>query len=215
MKFDPEIEAMFANDAHDPTPSLDTLSVADARRAYCEQSARNGGPILDMARVEDLVAEGPAGTIPLRLYRPEGAPDVSASALIYTHGGGWVIGSIESHDRVCRQIAHRAGCAVVSVDYRLAPEHPAPAAAEDVIAAVISYPFALRTQCRSVDWKPLSIRLRSLLFARQTSSAFVERCRSRRQIGMAVKSHDPAFGPSETDPFKTLNVQYSYSGSRH
>jgi acetyl esterase len=136
MKFDPEIEALFAKAAEHTAPSLDQISVADARRAYCDQSVLFGGPVVDMAEVKDVVADGPAEPIPLRLYRPEGAPDTGSPALIYLHGGGWVIGSIESHDRVCRQIAHRAGCAVVSVEYRLAPEHPAPASAEDAIAAV-------------------------------------------------------------------------------
>lgn len=136
MRFDPEIEAMFAAAAEHPTPSFEQMSVADARLAYCQQSAVYGGPVLSMAQIMDLEADGPIGTIPLRLYRPEGAPRTGAPALIYVHGGGWVIGSIESHDRVCRQIAHRSGCTVVSVDYRLAPEYPAPAGAEDVIAAL-------------------------------------------------------------------------------
>lgn len=136
MRFDPEIEMMFAKASEQPTPELSQMSMADARRGYCQQSAVYGGPVIDMAQVTDLAAAGPAGEIPLRLYRPHGVPETGAPALVYIHGGGWNIGSIESHDRVCRQIANRAGCTVVSVEYRLAPEHPAPAAAEDVIAAV-------------------------------------------------------------------------------
>lgn len=80
MKFDPEIQAMFAQAAEHPTPTLDQLSVIDARRAYCDQSAVYGGPVMEMSQVRDLSAEGPAGPIPLRLYRPEGTPDAGSPA---------------------------------------------------------------------------------------------------------------------------------------
>jgi acetyl esterase len=84
-----------------------------------------------------LAAEGPAGPIPLRLYRGRGAEDRGRAqpALVYFHGGGWVIGDLESHDQVCRAIANAAKCIVVAVAYRLAPEHKFPAAVEDAIAA--------------------------------------------------------------------------------
>jgi acetyl esterase/lipase len=78
--------------------------------------------------VGDLNAEGDAGAIPLRLYRP--ARGV-LPALIYFHGGGWVVGDLDSHDAICRQIAAQAGVVVIAVDYRLAPEHPFPAAVDD------------------------------------------------------------------------------------
>jgi acetyl esterase len=83
-----------------------------------------------------LEAAGPAGPIPLRLYRGQGvAKDGPQPALVFFHGGGWVIGDLESHDQVCRALANATPCIVVSVDYRLAPEHKFPAAAEDAIAA--------------------------------------------------------------------------------
>jgi acetyl esterase len=89
-----------------------------------------------VAEVRELAATGPAGAIPLRLYRGQGLPQESAQpALIYFHGGGWVIGDLESHDQVCRALANAVPCIVVAVDYRLAPEHKFPAAAEDAIAA--------------------------------------------------------------------------------
>jgi acetyl esterase len=89
-----------------------------------------------MARVENLSAPGPAGAIALRHFRPLGHPENELiPVLVYFHGGGWVIGDLDSHDVVCRQLAQAAGCAVVSVDYRMAPEHKFPAAVEDAYAA--------------------------------------------------------------------------------
>ncbi|MEA2757031.1 MAG: acetyl esterase, partial [Aliidongia sp.] len=80
---------------------------------------------------------GRNGAIPLRLYRPLGAaPDTVLPTLVYYHGGGWVIGDLDTHDVVCRQLANRAGCAVIAVEYRLAPEHAFPAAVEDAFDAL-------------------------------------------------------------------------------
>lgn len=136
MMFDPEVEVLLARMRSSRQPPFEQVSVPEARRLYQVQADMLGGPIRPIAAVSDHVGQGPQGPIPLRLYRPAAAPATDAPALVYYHGGGWVIGSIATHDRVCRQIADRAGCAVVSVDYRLAPEHPAPAGAEDAIAAL-------------------------------------------------------------------------------
>ncbi|WP_019633372.1 alpha/beta hydrolase [Actinomadura atramentaria] len=86
-----------------------------------------------LPRVADLAVDGPDGPVPVRLYRPEpaGAP---LPALVYLHGGGWVLGGLENVDVSCRDLAAEAGCAVLSVDYRLAPEHPFPAAVRDAWA---------------------------------------------------------------------------------
>jgi acetyl esterase len=90
----------------------------------------------DMAEVRALTAPGPAGPIPLRLYRPFGAVSGAAlPALVFFHGGGWVIGDLDSHDTLCRQLCNASGACVVAVDYRLAPEHRFPAAVEDSYAA--------------------------------------------------------------------------------
>jgi acetyl esterase len=86
--------------------------------------------------VEDMHAEGPAGAIPLRLYKPlSAAKPGPLSVLVYFHGGGWVIGDLDTHGTLCRELANGSGCAVIAVDYRLAPEHPFPAAFEDARAA--------------------------------------------------------------------------------
>ncbi|MDW8470228.1 MAG: alpha/beta hydrolase [Burkholderiales bacterium] len=83
-----------------------------------------------------MLADGPGGPIPVRAYRPQGADDgARLPALVYFHGGGWVIGDLDTHDVVCRTLANGARCAVFSVEYRKAPEAPFPAAVEDAIAA--------------------------------------------------------------------------------
>ena len=84
-------------------------------------------------QIRDLKIPGPAGEIPIRVYTPTVHPP--APALIYFHGGGWVLGDLESHDHVCRALANSASCVVISVDYRLAPEHKFPAAVHDSYAA--------------------------------------------------------------------------------
>ena len=82
---------------------------------------------------QDFVVPGDP-PCPVRVYRPAGTAGTTLPVVLFMHGGGWVLGSLDSHDHVCRHLAHGAGCAVVSVDYRLAPEHPFPAAVDDVMA---------------------------------------------------------------------------------
>jgi acetyl esterase len=90
---------------------------------------------VDVAECRDFAIAGEAGEIRLRLYRGTGAPATAAAGLVYYHGGGWVVGDLDTHDSVCRAIAEAAGCCVISVDYRLAPEHRFPAAVDDAAAA--------------------------------------------------------------------------------
>lgn len=92
-------------------------------------------PTIPMERVEPVEIPGPAGTIPGRLYVPETAEGGPLPLLVYFHGGGWVIGDLDTHDSPCRFVAAHAGAAVLAIDYRLAPEHPFPAAVEDAFAA--------------------------------------------------------------------------------
>jgi acetyl esterase len=98
--------------------------------------ATTARPPIPMGRVEAIEIPGQAGTIPARLYVPGRLPAVvPAPSLVYFHGGGWVIGDLDTHDGVCRFLAAAAGTTVLSIDYRLAPEHPFPAAVEDSWAA--------------------------------------------------------------------------------
>ena len=118
-------------------PPYETLSAPEARELFLaarEVLAPDPPPV---AEIRELSAPGPTGAaIPLRLYR--GATTAAADilpALVYFHGGGWVIGDLDTHDSLCRHLANAARCIVVAVDYRLAPEHKFPAAVEDCFAA--------------------------------------------------------------------------------
>lgn len=116
-------------------PATAEQTTASARRAFRERCER-----LSKSRsvdtIEEFCIEGPAGEIPLRLYADdEASREHVRDALVWFHGGGWVVGDLDTHDAVCREFAARTGRVVVSVDYRLAPEHPFPAPLEDCYAA--------------------------------------------------------------------------------
>lgn len=132
MTMDPSVRSLV--DLLDRTlPRPGELPAAEYRRRHREVSraARvDGEPV---ARVEDRAVPGPGGDIPVRVYSPEATEPLPA--VVFFHGGGWVICDLDSHDGLCRGIANGAGAAVVSVDYRLAPEHRFPAAVDDCFAA--------------------------------------------------------------------------------
>lgn len=107
---------------------------SEARAASAALSQWCAGPPVAMASVEDRAIPGPRGPIPIRIYTPHGAPE-PAPVLVYFHGGGFVIGDLAMVDETCRMLADQAACIVVSVDYRLAPEHRYPAPREDAFAA--------------------------------------------------------------------------------
>ena len=118
-------------------PELDSLPPADARLAYAAGRTVLQPDREDVAEVRDFTIPGLGGPIPVRLYRGIGT-DAAARlpCLVFFHGGGWVIGDIDSHDQICRRIANAGRAAVLSVDYRLAPEHKFPAAFDDCVSAM-------------------------------------------------------------------------------
>ena len=119
---------------------LHALTPAQARAVYAVAAEVLDLPRAPLARVEDLLLDGGDGKPrAARLYAPSWLP---LPVLLYLHGGGYVIGGLETHDSLCRQLAARACCAVVALDYRLAPEHPFPAAVEDAWAALRALPAA-------------------------------------------------------------------------
>lgn len=118
-------------------PPMHVLPPAVVREIVRQQSTPPPGwPELPVAAVERYAAPGPAGDLPVRLYRPPAATG-RLPLLVFLHGGGWVFGDLDSYDGVCRTLCAAAGMAVASVDYRLAPEHPFPAAPDDAEAALL------------------------------------------------------------------------------
>ena len=115
-------------------PPYEVIGPTEARAASAA-TAKLIGPPLPVAETRDLAAPRPGGEISLRLYRPQGGGP-QQPALVYLHGGGWVLGDIPTHARLATEIVHGAGCAVILVEYRLAPENKFPAAADDAFAAL-------------------------------------------------------------------------------
>lgn len=116
-------------------PPIHTLDAPAAREQMAAMNAARGGEPTPVRQVENRTIPGPAGEIPVRLYWPHA--DGTRGALVYFHGGGHVIGSLDTHDKVARNLCEGAGCVVVSVDYRMGPEHKFPAAVEDSWAALL------------------------------------------------------------------------------
>lgn len=131
---DPQAQALLDLMAARGVPPTHTLTPDQARAFYRDRRSVTQPAPPEVAQVLDLDAPGPLGVIPLRLYRGLGAPAV-APVLVYFHGGGWVMGDLETHDTLCRSLANEAGCVVVAVDYRMGPEHRFPAAVDDCLAA--------------------------------------------------------------------------------
>ncbi len=141
MPLDPQAAAWLALARELGVKPYDELPVAEGRRIADERAATIFGEPDAVEDVEDAEADG----VLVRVYRPAGR---ASGALVYFHGGGWVVGSLDSHDRLCRTLAARSRATVVSVGYRLAPEHPFPAAVED----------AWRATCWSAErYRPLAV----------------------------------------------------------
>jgi acetyl esterase len=132
MPLDPELRPFV-----DPVNQLELvdLDTVDLVQGRAEMRAAAAAGVLgaSVAAVEDMAAPGPRGDIPVRVYTPQGEPPFGV--VVFFHGGGWCLGDCVTHDGLCRDLAAAGGALVVSVDYRLAPEHPFPAAVDDALAA--------------------------------------------------------------------------------
>jgi len=132
---DPDVARMLqAMQDNGELPLFQDVTADEARRRGVHLRARYYPPVLmDVDSVQALAIPGPAGDLPVRIYRPE---DPTGTTVVFFHGGGWVIGDLDSHDGHARRLAATLGAVVLHVDYRLAPEHPFPAAYEDCAAAI-------------------------------------------------------------------------------
>jgi len=128
-RLDPQVRALLEMMDAQGAPPLETQDPVEVRMSRIEPMKMLGGELEVLGRVENLSVVGPGGSIPVRIY----AMDSGAvrPALVYFHGGGFVIGNLDTHDAVCRALAKESGAMVISVDYRLSPEHKFPAAVED------------------------------------------------------------------------------------
>ena len=134
---DPDAAAVYKAFQEAGRPAYETLTAPEARDYYSQARFATNPEAPELARVSPLSIPAPHGAIPARIYVPK-EPRLKnglAPALVFFHGGGWVIGDLDSHDVVCRQLADAGELIVISVDYRLAPEHKFPAATDDAIAA--------------------------------------------------------------------------------
>ncbi len=133
----PDVTALLALGRAAGSLPFEAMPPEEARRAYLARRLMLQLPPDPVAELRDVTMEGPDGLLALRVYRGLGTgPDDILPCLLYLHGGGWVLGDLDSHDGICCRLANEARCCVVAVCYRLAPEHPFPAAIDDGAAAL-------------------------------------------------------------------------------
>jgi len=137
VTLDPDAAAVFKAFKEAGRPAYETLTPAEARAFYLAARVVSNPEPAELESVRPLSIPAPHGSIPARLYTPKRLRKTGglAPCLVFFHGGGWVIGDLDSHDVVCRKLADHGELIVISVDYRLAPEHKFPAAVEDAITA--------------------------------------------------------------------------------
>ena len=134
---DPALAGFLAQAAAQGNPPLETLPVPVARQIYRDMANALALPAPDIGTVAEITIPGPAGGLRLRVYQPKQCvPGELLPVLLFIHGGGFVIGDLDTHDKVCRTLCHQSQRLVLALDYRLAPEHPFPAAPDDAEAAL-------------------------------------------------------------------------------
>ena len=137
FKADPDTQRMIDWAAAAGLPPLQTLSPEAARAQSAAGTLKTALDLDPVSRVENLDIDGPGGPLPIRLYYPMAAPDGPLPIVLYYHGGGFVLGSVDTHDSIPRKLANDAGAIIASVEYRLAPEDRYPAPVEDAEASVL------------------------------------------------------------------------------
>jgi acetyl esterase len=137
VTLDPDAAAVYKAFLEAGRPAYETVSPAEAREFYLQARFVSNPEPPELASIEPLAIPSPAGSIPARVYTPVKLRKAGglAPCLVFFHGGGWVIGNLDSHDVACRKLADEGQLIVISIDYRLAPEHKFPAAVNDVVAA--------------------------------------------------------------------------------
>jgi acetyl esterase/lipase len=136
MPLDPLVKAFLDQMKAVPGPKMSEMGPVAARETFVQMMQLVGPKDVPVGKTENRLVPGPGVDIPIRIYTPVGGGRDLLPALVYFHGGGFVIGNIETHDGLCRLLANEGNFRVISVDYRLAPEHKYPAAIDDAFAAL-------------------------------------------------------------------------------
>jgi len=136
MPLDPLVKAFLDQMKAVGGPKMSEMTPAAARETFAQMMQLVGPRDVPVGKTENRMIPGPAGEIPVRIYTPVGGNNELMPALVYYHGGGFVIGNLDTHDGLCRLLANDGNFRVIAVDYRLAPEHKFPAALDDAFAAL-------------------------------------------------------------------------------
>jgi acetyl esterase len=136
MQLDPAVQTLFEQMPLLARYPLWEKSPEEARAEVRAMYEIYDAKVVPIGKTENVEATGPAGALPLRVYTPVAPGSGALPAIVYFHGGGFVVGDLDCYDTLCRILANESGCRVVAVDYRLAPEHPFPAAVDDCFAAL-------------------------------------------------------------------------------
>lgn len=134
-KLDPIVELLLEVTEARADPPFETLEPEEARALVLERMRAIGGAADPVHAIENRTIPGPGGAIPIRIYRP--SAEMQLPAMVYFHGGGWVVCNLDTHHAICSGLANASGVVVISVDYRLAPDHKFPAAVDDAYAATV------------------------------------------------------------------------------
>jgi acetyl esterase len=177
----PEARRQLDRIAASGEPPLETLSVADARRIADERVIRTNMAGEPVHEVRDVETDGPGGKLRLRIYTP--AEQRNLPVLLFLHGGGWTVGNLDTHDPQCRRFANRAGCIVVAVDYRLAPEHRFPAAVEDIESAA----DWLARNAQAIGADPLRVAVAGDSSGGTLAASLAQMLRSRADIKLCLQ----------------------------
>ena len=194
---DPQVQALLDRIAAAGRPSLHTLTPEQARAEYMRSRRVLNPDPPEVATVVDRAIPGPGGPLPVRIYRAFGTePTAQLPALVYFHGGGFTIGNLDTHDVVCRGLANSARCAVISVDYRLAPEHKFPAAVDDAVAATRW--VAAQADELAIDAEHLAIGGDSAGGNLATVAALIARDSGGPKIAFQLLIYPPTHPPHDT-----------------
>lgn len=190
MSLDPLLKNFLAQLYAQPGPKMWEFSPVEARQAFSLMMQFVAPKDVIVGKVDNLRASGPNGYIPIRSYAPPGAGNSPLPVLVFFHGGGFVIGNLDTHDGLCRVLCRESGARVIAVDYRLAPEHKFPAAVDDAYAALCW--IAANADSLGVDARRIAIGGDSAGAALATVSAHTAKAKGGPALALQLLMFPPA-----------------------